>query len=99
MHDEGEGHPTAIRKLCREPAGLGVGWMCHVCPFHRSTKVVSVPEGLTASPTAVHADGALHATPASELTLAPDGFGVRWTLHFLPLNRSTNVTPTFDAVT
>jgi hypothetical protein len=70
--------------------------MCHVCPFHRSTKVVSVPEALTESPTAAHADGAVQDTPASELTLAPAGFGVRWPFHLWPFHLSARVTPTFE---
>jgi hypothetical protein len=47
----------------------------------------------------VHADGALHATPLNKLTFAPAGFGVRWTLHLAPFQRSTNVKPTLRAVT
>jgi hypothetical protein len=37
-------------------------------------------------------------TPLKRLTLAPAGFGVRWTLHRPSFHRSTNVTPTFEAV-
>jgi hypothetical protein len=47
----------------------------------------------------VHADGPVHATPLSELTFAPEGFGVGCTLHIPPVDRSTKVTPTFEAVT
>jgi hypothetical protein len=47
----------------------------------------------------VHAEGVLQATPASELTLAPAAFGDGSTLHLPPLQRSTKVTPTFEAVT
>ena len=97
MHDERDGQATAIKKLCREPAGLGVGWIVHLRPSHRSASVTSLPEAPTASPTAVHADGALHATPMSVLMRAPAGFGVRWTLQLRPFHRSAKVTDTFEA--
>ena len=46
------------------PAGLGVGWICQLLPFHRSTSVLrGVPFGVP--PTAVHADGDVHDTPFS----------------------------------
>jgi hypothetical protein len=77
MQDDRDGQSTAIKKLCCEPAGLGVGWIVHLRPSHRSASVTSLPEAPTASPTAVHADGAVQATPLSTLTRAPAGFGVR----------------------
>jgi hypothetical protein len=78
---------------------LGEGWIRHREPSHRSTKVVSVPAALIVSPTAVHADGPLQATPASELTAAPASFGDRWTRHLPPFHRSAKVTPALEAVT
>jgi len=41
---ETDAHDTASRKLPCAPDGLGVGWMRHRVPFHRSAKVASVPE-------------------------------------------------------
>jgi hypothetical protein len=78
---------------------LGVRWIRHRRPFHRSAKVTSLPEAPTASPTAVHADRAVHATPASEPTFAPAGFGVRWTRQRRPFHRSARVTPRFEGFT
>jgi hypothetical protein len=98
-HTDRRGHATANRTLSREPAGFGVGPIRHRWPFHRSTKVVDIPEAATVLPTAVHAEGALHATPSRLATLAPAGFGVGCTLHFPPTDRSTKVTPTFEAAT
>jgi hypothetical protein len=99
MHADRDGHATPNRTLFREPAGLGVGSIRHRRPFHHSAKVVSLPEALSASPTAVHAARDEQPTPLNKLTLAPAGFGVPWTLHRPSFHRSTNVTPTFEAVT
>ncbi|MGN6167013.1 MAG: hypothetical protein ACTHQQ_02420 [Solirubrobacteraceae bacterium] len=96
-HADRSGHATPNRTLCREPAGLGVGSIRQRWPFHRSTKVVALPEAATVFPTAMHAEGALHATPLSTLTLAPAGFGVGWTRHREPFHRSAKVTATFEA--
>ena len=76
VHDVRDEHATANRELCRMPAGLGVDWIRHRRPSQCSARFTSVPEALTESPTAVHADCALHATPLNNLTLAPAGFGV-----------------------
>ena len=46
------------------PAGLGVGWICHLLPFHRSTSTLRGVLG-GVPPTAVHADGDVHDTPFS----------------------------------
>jgi hypothetical protein len=98
-HDDDDGHATAFRKRSPVPAGFGVRSIRQRRPFHRSAKVVGLPELVNAIPTAVHAEGALHATPWSLATLAPAGFGVGCTLHFPPADCSTKVTPTFEAVT
>src|SRR5215471_246943 len=37
-------HDTAFRKLPCAPDGLGVAWMAHLVPFHRSAKVTCIPE-------------------------------------------------------
>jgi hypothetical protein len=42
VHAEGDVHDTLFRKP--PPAGLGVGWISQLVPFHRSAKVTSVPE-------------------------------------------------------
>jgi hypothetical protein len=47
----------------------------------------------------MHADRDEQPTPVKWLTLAPAGLGVRWIVHLLPFDRSTNVTPIFEAVT
>jgi hypothetical protein len=99
VQDVGDGHAIALRTLCGEPAALGAGSMRHSRPFHRSTKVVSLPEAATAAPTAMHAEGVVHATPASELSLAPAGFGVGSMRHREPFHRSANVTGNFEGFT
>ncbi|MBV8940693.1 MAG: hypothetical protein JO240_03070 [Solirubrobacterales bacterium] len=43
-------------------------------------------------PTAVQARADVHDTPSRELSIAPTGFGVFWIAHFVPFQRSTNVT-------
>jgi hypothetical protein len=98
-HDDDDGHATAFRKRSAIPAGFGVRSIRQRRPFHRSANVVCLPEPVITIPTAVHAEGALHATPSRLATLAPAGFGVGWTLHFPPADRSTRVTPTLEAVT
>jgi hypothetical protein len=98
-HDDDDGHATAFRKRSAIPAGLGVRSIRQRRPSHRSAKVVGRPELVTAMPTAMHAEGALHATPSRPATLAPTGFGVGCTLHLPPADRSTKVTPTFEAAT
>ena len=41
------GQETAKNPLAEAWAGLGVGWMDHVVPFHRSASVTLMPELLT----------------------------------------------------
>jgi hypothetical protein len=41
---EGDVHDTASRKLPCAPGGLGVAWIRHLVPSHRSAKVTCVPE-------------------------------------------------------
>jgi len=66
-------------------AGVGVGWMCQLVPFHRSAKVRG-PE----APTAVQAV-ALHATPLKKLSWPAESTGVGWMVHFVPFHRSARV--------
>src|SRR5690242_6574556 len=76
---------TTFRKVNCAPAGLGVGWMLHLLPFHRSARLPALE-----FPTAVHAEGELQAT---ENRAPPpcDGLGVVWTVHPLPFHRSARV--------
>src|SRR6266498_287085 len=54
VHADGAVQETPDRELTATPRGLGVGWMRHVLPFHRSARVTPTPEALTYVPTAVH---------------------------------------------
>jgi hypothetical protein len=99
VHEDNDVQATAVRKACGAPAGFGVGWMSQSRPSQRSTSVRALPDPVTESPTAVQADGVVQATPASELTFAPGGFGVGWIRHRLPSDRSASVAPTPEAFT
>jgi hypothetical protein len=46
---------------------LGVGWIAHGLPFHRSANVTSMPALLVRIPTAVHTLAGRHATPDNAL--------------------------------
>jgi len=52
IQNEGIGQETAASPLAEAWVRLGVGWMDHLVPFHRSAKVTCVPELLTLNPTA-----------------------------------------------
>jgi hypothetical protein len=73
--------------------------MAQLWPSHRSTSVRAVPDLVIESPTAMQADEVVQATPASELTVAPGGFGVGWMRHRPPSDRSASVAPTPEAFT
>jgi hypothetical protein len=79
-------HATAARKLPWAPMGLGVAWMLHFLPFHRSARVPRL-----VPPTAVQVEVAVHATAFKEPPWAPAGLGVGWILHFPPFHRSAKV--------
>jgi hypothetical protein len=65
------------------PAGLGVCWMRHFTPSHRSAS------GRFADvPMAVQAEGAVQDTPARTLGAAPVGLGVGWMVHRVPFHCS-----------
>jgi hypothetical protein len=98
VHAEGDVHATPLRNPPPWEE-LGVGWMAHRVPSHRSAKAWEAPPWLTLFPTAVHADGAAHETPNRELTAAPPGLGVGWMRHVLPFHRSARVTATPEALT
>src|SRR5258708_158696 len=93
------GHATANRLLDEDPAGFGVGWMCHSLPFQRSANVSRAPDPTTNCPTPVHIELEEQDTPLRALDAAPRGFGVGWTIQTPPLRRSASVTPSPDSLT
>ena len=86
MQADDVGHATLVRADAG-PEGLGVAWMAHLVPSHRSARVLPVPE----FPTAVQAELDAHDTPFREPPLA--GLGVAWMRHLAPLRRSARVVP------
>src|SRR5215471_14095314 len=82
MHDEDDVQDTPLRNAppC---GGLGVAWILHLTPFHRSASVPPLKD-----PTAVQADGEVHNTA---LRNAPPwgGVGVLWIRQAVPFQRST----------
>jgi hypothetical protein len=72
--------------------GLGVAWMDHLVPSHRSARVMSVPERVNALPTATQAGGDVQSTALSALLGAPAGLGVASALQLVPFHRSARVT-------
>src|SRR5258708_3726697 len=69
--------------------GLGVRWMAHFRPFHRSA---SVPAGLPAlsgrAPTAGQKEGEVEDPPAKKTPGAHEGAGTGWICHCWPFHRS-----------
>jgi hypothetical protein len=92
MHAVADVHATPLRLPYRTPAGLGLGWIRHVLPFHRSTNVNVPPLLGVKRPTAIHAEGDEHATPSR--APPPPGVGVDWIRHRAPSHRSANGTST-----
>jgi hypothetical protein len=90
MQAEGDVQDTASRKACTDPAGLGVGWMVQVVPFHRSARVLP----LAVPPTAVQAEREVHDTLIS--APPPAGVGVGWIRQVVPFHRSARVTMARD---
>jgi hypothetical protein len=88
---------TPIRKFS-PPARLGVGWIAHRVPFHRSARVWTVPALLTKAPVAVQVDADGHATVFKKANCAPAGLGAGWMAHRAPFHRSASV-PAFEAPT
>jgi hypothetical protein len=74
VHAVDAAHEIPESKLYRTPVGLGVDWIDQAVPFQDSASV-TVLFVVEAHPTAVHAVGATHETPESELALAPEGPG------------------------
>jgi len=93
------GHATADSLLDGDPAGMGVGWIAQLLPFHRSASVSCAPDPTANCPTAVHAELDEQDTPLRALAAAPAGFGVDWTAQMPPLRRSASVTPSPDSLT
>ena len=93
VHELGEVHETAFRKAPALPE-VGVGWMLQAVPSHRSVIVpTELPELSKAPPTAMHAEGDVHETPARKLAAAPAGLGVGVMRHAVPSHRSARVPP------
>jgi hypothetical protein len=93
VHAEAEVQATALRKASRPVgAGLKVGTIRQVRPFHRSARVPLgvLPGGSMLPPTAMHADGEVHDTAVSRHP-PPGGFGVGWMRHLLPFHCSASV--------
>jgi len=70
--------------------GLGVAWMVHRVPFHRSARVVALGVKGLAAPAAVHAVADVQDTP---LRKPPPcgGLAVAWMAHRVPFHRSARV--------
>jgi hypothetical protein len=95
VHALGEVHETAFR--APGLAEVGVGWMRQAVPSHRSVIVpTGLPEPSKAKPTvptAMHAEGDVHATPFRPLGAVPAGLGVGVMRHAVPSHRSARVPP------
>jgi hypothetical protein len=72
--------------------GLGVAWMDHRVPFHRSARVMSVPDWVNELPTATQTEDDVQSTALSVLLGAPSGLGVGSALQRVPFHRSARVT-------
>ncbi len=83
MHRLAEAQDTLVSWVnC--PLTVGVVWIDHVLPFHRSASVSPLPS----SPIAVQALAAVHETP---LNVPPErGLGVVWTDHEVPFHASAS---------
>src|SRR5262249_8259171 len=75
MQDTRGAHETPNRAVPGARAGLGVGWMLQVVPFHRSARVpVGLPKLSVRAPTAVQATADVQDTAARKPP--PAGLGV-----------------------
>jgi hypothetical protein len=63
MQDLLDAQATLNRPLAPAPAWLGVDWMAHLVPFHRSARVIGVLRLLMEPPTAAQVDAEMHDTP------------------------------------
>src|SRR6266702_1811500 len=74
---DGDGQATVFRGANWAPAGVGVGWMRHRVPFHRSARVPALGVKALEAPTAMEDEADTHATP--DRTPPPClGLGVGW---------------------
>ncbi len=87
MQADSEVQATLDRMANWAPAGVGVGWMLHLVPFHRSARVLPFPE----FPTAVQAERVAHDTLFRKPP--PAGLGVAWMRHLAPVRCSARVLP------
>jgi hypothetical protein len=75
-------HETEARDDDFAPAGVGVDWIAHVVPFHRSASVRYDGRYLELAirycPTAVHLVADVHETAFREDGFGPIWFGVDW---------------------
>src|SRR5690349_8864578 len=93
---EGEVQDTPFRKLWTAFAGLGVGRMVHLFPFHRSAKDRTGPdwdEVVEYAPAAMQAEGDVQDTASRKLCTAPAGLGVDWMVQVVPFHRSARTRP------
>jgi hypothetical protein len=97
-HLAADGQETVAKKLNDASARLGVCWIAHWAPFHRSASVTKVPELFPYPPTALQLAADVQATPLRKLNSAPEGFGVGWMLHLVPFQCSAKV-PEFEPPT
>jgi hypothetical protein len=65
VHADGDEQDTLNNALSLAPLGLGVAWMAHLLPSHRSARVTTTPEPRVTSPTAAQEDELAQDTPAS----------------------------------
>src|SRR5215469_3238113 len=87
--DDRDGHETPVR--LPPSAGLGVGWMVQVWPFHRCARVSEMSRLLLVFPTAMQAERDVQDAAFRLLAAAPGGLAVCWTCHVLPSHRSASV--------
>jgi hypothetical protein len=90
VHDEADVHATPARKLPGDPEGLGVSWMRHLVPFHRSATVCTMPVAECCSPVVVQAEGVVQDTAPRKVCTAPAGLGLGTMAHFFPFHRSAS---------
>jgi len=87
VHADDEVHDTLFRKANWAPAGVGVGWMLQLVPFHPSARVPAFD-----APTAVQPEDVGQATLARKPPPCA-GLGVGWMLQRVPFHRSARVVP------
>jgi hypothetical protein len=90
MQNDPVGHDTPPKLTPGGPAGLGVAWIRHRVPFHRSAKVLALGVKALETPTAVQDEADVHETPEKP----PGGrAGVGRMLHRVPFHRSARNQP------